>query len=835
MSIKSRHPNFTPPSPSVDAKVNAILSTLSTEEKIRLLGGNLGDGMTLAVPEKGVPNFRMADGPVGIHWWTKESTAYPACIALAASWDVGLAEKFGQALGRDCRARGIHILLAPGVNLYRAAQCGRNFEYLGEDPWLAGKLVSSIIRGIQDMSVAATVKHFACNFQEYDRHAVSTDADERTLREVYLRAFEMAIKEGGAACLMTAYNLVNGQHCSEHEWLIKTVLKEEWGFSGLVMSDWDSCYNAVMQANNGLDLEMPWGKHMNAKNLLPALEKGLVSMATIDEKVRRLLRLGVCFGWLEHEQKDESIPYRDPVTEAAALEVARRGVVLLQNKKLADGTSALPFEAAKVKRLAVIGCHAEYPTICGGGSAYTPPHRVVKLLDAIKDQVSKDTVITYHMGVDLYRAAKAFEASEFTQPNGAAGLFAEYFNNRELAGIPALTRAEDRCNIAWYDGKSIGEGVDRWNFSARWSGFLTPKTTEDHCFFAKAHDAFFRVYLDGEILMDSGKIPEGRVYTTIKRLEAGRAYAVKVEYRQDRGYNAMRFGWEPVRAAFSDFDAAIQAAKAADAVVLTAGFTADDEAEGYDRPFALSAVQEELIRKVGEANPRTAVVLTAGGAVSVENWLDSVGALLHAWYPGQEGNLATAETLFGKNNPGAHLPFTWEKNAEDRGSAPWYLDTDGDKRVFLGDGIFHGYRHFDKNGILPRFPFGFGLSFTEFSLSDLRLSTPEMVPNTELRVSVRVKNTGKRSGTTVVQLYVADTQASLPRPPKDLRAFSAVELMAGEEKEVAFTLNQEALAFYNSNTKRWQAEAGEFMLMVGFNASDLPLRSVVRFTETVAF
>lgn len=835
MSIKSNHPNFTPPSPAVDERVNAIIATLTTEEKIRLLGGNQGDGMTLAVPEKGVPNFRMADGPVGIHWWTKQSTAYPACIALAASWDVSLAERFGQALGRDCRARGVHILLAPGVNLYRAAECGRNFEYLGEDPWLAGKLVSGVIRGIQDMAVAATVKHFACNYQEYDRHGISTDADERTLREVYLRAFEMAIKEGGSACLMTAYNLVNGQHCSEHEWLLKTVLKGEWGFTGLVMSDWDSCYNAVMQVNNGLDLEMPWAKHMNAKNLLPALEKGLVSMAAIDDKVRRLLRLAVCFGWLDHEQKDESIPQRDPITEATALEVARRGIVLLRNQTQADGTPVLPFNASKIKRLAVIGCHADNPTICGGGSAYTPPHRVVKLLDAIKERVSSDTVVTYHTGVDLYRARTAFASSEFTQPNGEPGLLAEYFNNRELAGAPALTRVEERCNINWYDGKPVGEGVDRWNFSARWSGFITPKTTEDHCFFGKAHDAFFRVYLDGEILLDSGKIPEGRVYTAVRRLEAGRAYPVKIEFRLDRGYNAMRFGWEPVKAAFVDFEEAIQSVRDADAVVLTAGYTTDEESEGYDRPFGLSPVQEELIRRVGEANPNTVVVLTAGGAVSVENWLNSVGALLHAWYPGQEGHLAAAETIFGQNNPSARLPFTWEKNSEDRGSAPWYLDTDGDKRVFLGDGIFHGYRHFDKEGIEPRFPFGFGLSYTEFALSDLRLSTREMAPGSELKVSVRVKNTGERAGTAVVQLYVSDTSASLPRPPKDLRAFATVHLDAGEEKDVVLSLKQDALAFYNPDVKSWQVEEGEFALMVGFNANELPLRSSFRFTETVAF
>ncbi len=376
--MNSKHAQFTPPGPTVEARVTRLLQRLTLDEKIFLLSGEHKG--TRGVPAKGIPAFRFADGPMGVHWWCERSTAYPATVALASAWDRHLAYRMGAAVGRDARGRGVHVLLGPGVNLYRAPLCGRNFEYMGEDPELTASLASALVCGVQDQGVAATVKHYAVNYQEYDRHQISSDVDARTLRECYLLAFERVVREAGVGAVMTAYNLVNGRHCSEHDELINGVLKGEWGFDGLVMSDWASTYSAVGATQAGLDMEMPTGLHLNAEKLKPALAAGTITEEMINDKVRRLLRLAVCFGWLDREQQDKTIPECDPVTMAVALEVARKGIVLLKN----DG-AMLPLEASRVKKLVVLGGQAEQPAISGGGSGYTPPSRMISLLDSLRE------------------------------------------------------------------------------------------------------------------------------------------------------------------------------------------------------------------------------------------------------------------------------------------------------------------------------------------------------------------------------------------------------------------------------------------------------------------
>ncbi|HVZ32446.1 MAG TPA: glycoside hydrolase family 3 N-terminal domain-containing protein, partial [Polyangiaceae bacterium] len=332
--MHSRYAHFTAPSADIERRIQAMIDQLPVEDKILLLGGKQGNGgaqansATFPLRRIGLPELRMADGPMGVHWWCDASTAYPALIAAAASFDADLWYRLGTALGRDCRARGVHILLAPGVNIYRAALCGRNFEYAGEDPFLSSRFAVGYIRGVQDQGVAATVKHYAVNYQEYGRHTVSSDVDERTLHEIYLPAFKAAVTEGGSAALMTAYNLVNGVHCSEHGPLINGVLKGSWKFDGIAMSDWLSTYSVADAANAGLDLEMPTADMFSLANLRQALASAAVSEATLDDKVRRILRVAVCFGWLDREQQDASIPYDDPASAQVALEVARKGTVL---------------------------------------------------------------------------------------------------------------------------------------------------------------------------------------------------------------------------------------------------------------------------------------------------------------------------------------------------------------------------------------------------------------------------------------------------------------------------------------------------------------------------
>jgi beta-glucosidase len=822
--MKSRHPQFRSPSPEIEQRINRILQTLTLDEKLLLLGGQPTEGRgTVEIPGK-VPAFKMADGPVGVHWWTDKSTAYPACIGLAASFNRKLAYRMGEGLGRDARARGVHIMLAPGVNLYRSPLCGRNFEYLGEDPALAAGMVTEVIRGVQDQAVATTIKHLACNFQEYDRHGVSSDVDERTLREMYLPAFEAAIRTAGSACLMTAYNSLNGRHCSEHDWLITTLVKGEWGFDGIVMSDWDSVYSTIGPVNAGLDLEMPYAKHMTPDKIKPALANGTVSEAMIDDKVRRLLRVAACFGWLDHEQKDESIPQEDRVTIATALEVARESLVLLKN----DG-GALPLDTKQVKKIVVLGYHAAEPIICGGGSAYTPPHRVVTLLEGLR-QLARGAEVVHFPAVKPAVREDVFAQSIYETEDGGPGITGEYFTNRALAGAPALVRVDPVINFPW-EVRDIAEGIKAGEFSVRWTGYVRPAESGEHRFVGTTVQLSWRVWLDGKLILDNWNGGTGAGEAMVN-LEAGRRYRLVIEAKPFGLWTVMRFGWEPSRAQYVDYDAALAAAREADAVIVSVGFVKEWEGEGFDRSFALNASMEKLIEDAAAANGRTIVMVYAGGAVDMRRWIDRVRGLLYVWYPGQEGGLAMAEALLGKINPSGKLPATFERRLEDRSSFTSYHDADEDKRVALTDGVFGGYRHFDRAGIEPLFPFGFGLSYTTFAVSNLRLSASSIPAGGRLTATVDITNTGPMKGAEVVQLYIRDVAASHPRPVKELKDFAKVSLKPGQTKTVSFKIGKEALRYWNPDQRGWTIEPGEFEVLIGTSSRDIHQRATFTVTPT---
>jgi beta-glucosidase len=724
-------------------------------------------------------------------------------------------------VGRDARARGIHILLGPGVNLYRSPLCGRNFEYLGEDPHLAARSVAAYIRGLQDQGVSATVKHYAVNFQEYDRHRVSSDLDERTLREMYLPAFRAAIEEAGSGAVMTAYNLVNGAHCSEHDFLLRDVLKGEWGFQGLAMSDWVSTYSAVGAANAGLDLEMPTAQHLTREKLLPAVRDGLVPVSALDDKVRRLLRLMICFGWMDHPQQDASIPLEDPHTAAVALEVARRSCVLLRNER-----GFLPLDPGRVKTLAVIGPCAERTPVCGGGSAWNKPWRTVSILDGLRAQFGAERV-RFAPGLMPDDSAAAYAQARFRTPSGAPGLRAEYFNNLDWRGAPVLDRVEPRLEQRWGTGP-IAEGVNAVAFSVRWTGVLRPERSGAHVFYQWFMGPF-RVRVAGKTLfsiLDGEDLKPARVAL---ELEAGREYPVEVLYRRMGDHNGAAVGWL-FRDIAAEREAAVRLAREADAVVFCGGHTDVTEGEGFDRPFVVPTEQEDLLLAVAAANPRVAVVITAGGNVDLRRWLDRVPALLYAWYPGQEGGTAVAEILAGLTNPSGRLPATFERALEDRSSFGCYHDADGDKRVALSDGVFAGYRHHDRTRVAPQFAFGFGLSYTAFAYENLRVPAAMRAGET-LRVTLDVVNTGSHAGTEVVQLYVSDLEASVPRPAKELKGYAAVALKAGERKTVEFELTERDLQFFCLTRRAWVAEPGEFAVHVAASAADVRLSGTFRYVQ----
>lgn len=805
---------------SSEIRINHLLSRLTLEEKIELLGGHDSLWGTLANDKIGLPRMRMADGPTGVHCHEagvdSPSTVYPATIGVTASWNPELVERLGRSIARDAKARGIQILLGPGVNHYRAPQCGRNFEYMGEDPFLAARTVVAFIRGCQAEGVGATVKHFALNFQEYDRHNVSSDVDARALHEIYLPPFKAAATEAKVACVMTAYNLVNGVHCAEHRELITDILKETWGFDGIVMSDWASTYSTAATANAGLDLEMPFTVFMTKEKLLPAIAAGDVTEAVIDDKVRRLLRIAQRFGWLDGKPaREPALPLDNPESFSVALDVAREACVLLKNEE-----NFLPLSAKKVKTLAVIGWHAHPGVIGGGGCSSFPCNHRVSMLDGLRGLLGDTVEIVHEAGPPPSRHP-VFERAVYRAPDGGAGLKAEFYDNPRFEDAPARVRTDRGVDHVFHSWPPVPE-VKAEHYSVRWTGFIDVEHDGEHLFHYRSTCLQAQVWIDGDPLFDLTAYDCKNV-TSVKRHLARGPHAIRMEWVKHVSWADVFFGWEPASVPEAELEAAITAARGADAALVFTGFDLHTERESADRSYDLPSILERLITGVAKVNANTAVVLHAGGGAGMTSWIDQVKAVLHAWYPGQEGGRAVAEILFGHVNPSGRLPISIEKRWEDNSAFACYHDTDGDRRVALTDGVFSGYRHLDAAGIEPLFPFGHGLAYTSFAYAGLALSKTQAGAGEAVTVSVSVTNTGDRAGAEVVQLYVSPEAAPLPRPPQELKAFAKVFLKPGETRVVELVLREEAFSHYDPASGGWQAAPGEYKVRVGASSRDIRL------------
>jgi beta-glucosidase len=802
----------------VEKRVDSVLGQMTLDEKIAMIGG-VNDFYTRPIPRLGIPSLKMSDGPMGVHDYGL-TTAYPAGIALAASWDVSLAERFGTAMGKDARARGVHFILGPGMNIYRAPMNGRNFEYFGEDPFLASRMAVAVINGMQSQRVIATAKHFAGNNSEFARMTLSSDIDERTLREIYLPAFEASVKEAHVGAVMDAYNPVNGTYMTQNEHLNNDILKKEWGFDGILMSDWGGTHDGPAAASGGLDLEMPSPAFMNREALLPALKENKISVATIDDKVRRILRKAIEFGFLDQAQTDLGIPTYSQEGRQVALEMARGSMVLLKN-----AGNLLPLDENKLKTIAVIGPDAYPAVISGGGSAETKPFNAVSYLEGISNRLGTKAKVLY--AVDVPPLDEVFESSEFvTAPGGESGLNGEYFSNEELRGTPALVRVDKRVHFDWGEGSfAKGEPVD--HFSIRWTGYFVPKESGDYKFYTSADDGV-RLYVGDDIAIDDWLPHSQTLDIATRHLDAGQPVKVRLEYFDSVSTAIVGFGVTRAEAYVGRQTKPI--AEKADAVIICVGFDPKTEGEGFDRTFQLPGGQDELIRQISAVNKNVIVVLTAGGNVDMSRWIDSVPAILHAWYPGQEGGTALAQVLLGDVSPSGKLPASFERRWEDNPVFQTYYPENHGNHVEYSEGIFVGYRYFDQSLTKPLFRFGYGLSYTTFAYSNLSV-TPQ-VGNLDQPVSVSfdVKNTGHREAAEVAELYVGDSHAGAPRPPKELKGFSKVNLKPGETKRVTLTLNRRAFSFYDVVKKDWSADAGEFTILVGGSSDSAQLNG--KFTLT---
>jgi beta-glucosidase len=813
-----------PSSTEIERRVESLLKQMTLEEKINMLGG-VDDFFIRGIPRLGIPRMRMADGPLGVRNFGP-ATAFAGGIALASTWNPALATRVGVELGRDARAKGVHFLLGPGVNIYRAPMNGRNFEYFGEDPFLASRMAVGYIRGVQSRNVCATVKHFMGNNSEFGRHETDSIIDERTMREIYLPAFEAAVREAGVGAIMDSYNLTNGAHMSENAYLNTQVAKREWGFDGIMMSDWDSTYDAVAAANGGLDLEMPSGKFLNRENLLPSIERGKVTLSTIDDKVRRILRVAVRFGWLDREQTDTSIPRYNLEGRRVALEAAREGMVLLKNEG-----NLLPLDKKRTRSIAVIGPNAHPAVPVGGGSARVEPFTAVSFLEGLANYSSAPTRVSYARG--LPTLSEMAEATTYmtASTGGQAGLRADYFSNRDLEGTPAVTRVEPRINFS-RQARSFPEGM----LSARWSGYYLSASQGEYEIFAGStgeDGGFYRLYVDDKEVFDDWTRSRALVSVATVTLNQG-PHKIVLEHGTRSGRLGTRMQMGIVKRGGLIDDATRKLAAQSDAVVLAVGFDPATEAEGADRTFRLPPGQEELIQEVAAANRNTIVVLTSGGSVDMNAWLSRVPALIEAWYPGQEGGTALAEVLFGNVNPSGRLPVSFERRFEDNPVRASYYEEAGTNRIVYKEGVFVGYRGYERSGTRPLFPFGYGLSYTTFAYSALNIKavagrqTDGTRTSPAYEVSFNIKNTGSRAGAEVAQVYVGDTHAKVTRPATELKGFVKVSLSKGETKRVSVILDARALAYYDTSAKGWRADAGEFNILVGRSSEEITLRGSLR-------
>jgi beta-glucosidase len=704
----------------VDKRVADLLKRMTIEEKAAMLSGS-GWMESAPIARLGIPAIKMADGPMGVRSWAGssaitsaanaavkvETTAFPSGVAMAATWNTDLVNREGRAIAQEAKALGRDMILGPTVNINRQPLWGRNFEGYGEDPYLSGQLGVAYVKGVQSEGVIPSLKHFAVNNEEYERHRVNVTIDERTLHEIYLPAFKVAVG-AGVWNVMSAYNKVNGMHCGESDYLLDQVLKKEFGFKGFVVSDWGSTYSTAPTVNAGMDMEMPGGPPMEKwitsprtveagngdgwlvpERVLAEVKAGHISEATIDDNVSRILRVIFLSGIFDHPHAGGG-EVDTPEERAVALQGETEGIVLLKNE-----SNLLPVDPTKIHSIAVIGPNAATARTGGGGSSLVRPKYAIAPLDGIKERAAKNGIaVNYALGVGM-------------------------------------------------------EGED-----------ASQDTTE------------------------------------------ARANALK--------------------------DAADAAAKA-DVAIIVVGRYNKLESEGFDvKTMDLPAGQDELIAAVEKANPHTVVVLNTGDPVTMNKWIDKTPALLDMWYGGQEGGHALAAILFGDANPSGKLPVTLPKRYEDN---PAFTNYPGKNlEVNYAEGIYVGYRYYDTENVEPQFPFGFGLSYTKFEYSDLKLrQTENFGRNFAFHFAMNVRNYGSRAGTEVIQLYVHDGHSKIDRPTHELKGFKRVELQPGETKAVEFTLNRSALSYWDPKSKEWQIDPGTFEVQIGASSRDIRLSAPLRF------
>ncbi len=824
---------------SGEERIHALLASMTLEEKAALTAGSsIWYGNRVA--RLGIPRLKVTDGPIGARGGNlgggKSSACFPSASALAATWNPELVQEVGVALGEEAHTKQCHVLLGPTVNMHRSPLGGRHFECYSEDPHLTARIAVGFVRGVQSQKVGVSVKHFVANDSEFERHTINSEVSERALREIYLVPFEAAVKEASAWTIMGAYNGVNGTPACSHRGLLHDVLKEEWGFDGLVVSDWFALKDTVGPGAGGLDLEMPGPPRFFGHALAEAVEAGSVAAEELDDKALRILRVMERTGALdagELEAPEEAVDREDH--RALARRAAGEALVLLKNDH-----EALPL-ANTVRRVAVIGPNAELTSEQGGGSARVLPHYRTHVLEELRNALGEDTEVSFSRGCTSHKTLPILDARSFDPDNAeASGFEAKFFQGFAFEGEPVLERTIRKLDLIWLG--EVGKGVDPSSFSLRLTGDFVAAEDGAHVFGLTCAGKA-RLFVDGELLVDNwndqtrGDAFFGtgtREESATKALTAGQKANLVIEYCSD-GAVAMpglKVGHHPPIPA-DLMDQAVRAAHEADQAIVVVGLNSDWETEGHDKDdMILPGAQVELIERVAEAQPNTVVVVNAGAPVLMD-WADDVAAVLWAWYGGQEAGRAIVDALTGRINPSGRLPTTFPMRSEDvpchTGNPKAYPGEDG--RVVYEEDLWVGHRHYEAEGITPRFPFGYGLSYSLCEVEGAELSALRGDLRVPLSVKVFLRNLSDVAGQEVVQVYVHDVESRLPRPDQELKGFGKVEVPAGGSVELSIPLPRRAFSYWDPAASAFVAEPGTFEIRVGTASNQLPFRLPFELTE----
>ena len=806
----------TPADEAREAVVEAALGKLDLDAKTRLLAGQ--DMWSLpALPEIGLRSLVMSDGPIGVRGvrWTADdpSVALPSPTALAAAWDPELAHRAGVLLAQEARRKGVHVLLAPTVNLHRSPLGGRHFEAYSEDPYLTGRIGTGYVTGVQEGGVGTTVKHFVANDAETDRFTVDNLISQRTLRELYLAPFEAIVENAHPWGIMTAYNRVNGTTMTEHRHLVNEILRGEWGFDGFNVSDWTAARSTVAAIEGGLDAAMPGPKTVYGEALAQAVIDGEVEETTVDAAVRNVLRLAARVGILDGAEPvvaEAQLP--SPVDgEALAREIARRSFVLVRNEN-----DALPLKPNGT--VALLGAAARDARVLGGGSAIVFPPHIVSPLDGLTAALPEGA-LTYAVGADpnteLAAADKGFELRAVC---------------RDAAGQVIGTASAPSGQLRWM-GADLPEGVTHDTLhTVELTGTFTPRDTGQHTFGIKGLGAF-TLTVDGTTYYDDvqrplkddpfssffgAPEPRARVDLTADTpVEVTLTYVVS--FAENRDLKVIGFSLvhqEPQRDPDELIAEAVELARTADTAVVVVATTERVESEGYDRTdLQLPGRQDDLVHAVAAVNPNTVVIVNSGSPVELP-WRDEVAAVLLGWFPGQEGGAALADVLTGTHEPGGRLPTTWGSLTD----APVTQVVPENGELPYTEGVFIGYRAWEKAGRTPSYPFGHGLGYTDWSYDEIAADGTS--------VTVRVTNSGARHGREVVQVYLApvdaptETDTAPERPARWLAGFAGVEAGPGESVEVIVELPRRSFEIWDETANSWAVVKGSYEIHAGRSITD---------------